>query len=180
MNTPQPAARSTFVTVLAWVLITFGGFAVFVALMQNVMINVMLPTLVANLPASGQATQVFPTGVFRVFGICWLLFASFMTYSAYALLKRRNWARRTFVVLFALGIAWNVLFVLGFGFGVGFAKFPTTGPAAVPPEMHMMMSAMAAMFGVFALVMSILYGWLIKRLRSASVKAEFSSVVAVT
>lgn len=172
--------QSTFVTVLAWIFVVFGGFGVFGALMQNVMINVMMPTFIKSQATAAQPVPAFPVGIFRVMGIFFLVLTSFVTYAAYALLKRRNWARRTFVVLFALGIVFNVVWAVGFGLGAGFSNFPTSGEHAAPPGMHTMLTVMATMFAVFALAVSILFGWLIKRLRSTSVKAEFSDGAVVT
>jgi len=180
MQNSASIPESTFVTVLAWIFIVFGGFGVFGSLMQNIMINLMMPAFFKSQAATDQPVPPFPIGIFRAFGIFFLLFVSFVTYAAYALLRRRNWARRTFVVLFALGIVVNVVWAIGFGLGAGFSSFPTTGENAAPPGMRAMFTAMAAMFAVFALAISFLFGWLIKRLRSTSVKAEFGNGAVVT
>ena len=96
-----------------------------------------------------------------------------MAYAAYAFLLRRNWARRTFILVFALSIAWCVLGFLAFALGFGLARFPTSGAGAVPADMRAMLNVMAVMSGLFALGICVLFGWLIKRLRSSSVRAEF-------
>jgi len=40
---PKPA-RSTFVTVLAWIFIVFAGFSSLVSLIQNIMVDLMFQT----------------------------------------------------------------------------------------------------------------------------------------
>jgi hypothetical protein len=175
MQDSTPASHSTFVTVLAWVFIICSGFGVFGALLQNIMINVMMPAIVKAQASSGQPTQVFPIGVFRVMGLLFLALSCFTLYAAWALLKRRNWARRTFIVLLSCGIGFNVLWALAFGAGVSFTHAPSTGANSIPPEMRALFSTMVGVFVVFALAMSVLYGWLIRRLCSATVKAEFTS-----
>jgi hypothetical protein len=174
MNDHAPTGQSTFVTVLAWVLIVLGGFSLFGALMQNVMINFVFPTMLSMQEPAGQPFPAFTMIIFRVVGLVFLCVSAFATYAAYALLKRRNWARQTFIVLFALGIAWNILGVLGFGIGFSLARFPTSGQEAVPFEMQAMFKGMVAMLAVSAVAMSVLFGWLITRLRSASIKVEFT------
>ena len=176
MNDHASAPQSTFVTVLAWVLIVLGGFSLFGALMQNVMINLVLPTMIATTTeSSAQPFPPFAMAIFRVVALIFLGVAALTTYAAFALLKRRNWARQTFIVLFALGIAWNVLGVVGFGLGFGLATFPTSGPQAVPYDMQAMFKGMVAVLTIFTVAMSVLFGWLIVRLRSPSIKAEFTA-----
>lgn len=174
MNTTGSASQSDFVTVLAWVMIVLNGSGVLVALLQNIMVNLVMPTLIGT--AQAHSAEAFSLTLFRVLALLFLCLSAFMTYAAYALLKRRNWARLTFIVVFVLSIAWIILSIAGFGLGFGLADFPTTGQGAVPREMRTMMNVMLVAFGIFALGMAVLCGWLIKRLRSSSVKAEFQRV----
>jgi uncharacterized protein (DUF486 family) len=172
VNVPAAAPQSTFVTVLAWLAICFNGLGAAIALMQNVMVNLLMPSMLANSPQA--ASAAFPLTVFRVFAILFLGFAAFMTYAGYALLRRRNWARQTFIVVCAVGIAWSALCLLMFALGFGFGRLPTTGPAAPPPEMKAMFTTMLVMTSMITVGMSVLFGWIIKRLRSPSVREEFS------
>jgi uncharacterized protein (DUF486 family) len=172
VNTTPAAPQSTFVTVLAWLAICLNGFGVAIALMQNVMVNFLMPTMIANSPQG--AAAAFPLSVFRVLALLFLAILAFMTYAGYGLLKRRNWARRTFVVVCALGIAWSALCMLMFALGFGLGRFPPSGPAAPPPNMKAVFTTVMVMTSVLTIGMCILFGWIIKRLRSATVRAEFS------
>lgn len=180
MNVPASAPQSTFVTTLAWTLITFNGFGVFWALMQNVIVIFVFPSMIATDTPTGQALQALPMTFFRVAGVLFLGFAVFMTYAAYALLKRRNWARRTFIVVFAVSIVCNILSAVVFGLGFGLAEFPAWDQAAVPPEFRALFTWIVAVLAILSVGMSVLFAWLIKRLRSPSVKAEFSDAAVVT
>ncbi len=43
MQEPSPQTRSDFVTTLAWIFIALAGFAVFISLLQNIMLNFFFP-----------------------------------------------------------------------------------------------------------------------------------------
>jgi hypothetical protein len=177
VNTAAAASQSTFVTVLAWLTIVLSGFATLVGLMQNVMLNFVMPGVIANAPNA--SANAFPLVAARAFLLAFLCFVAFMTYVGYALLKRRNWARRTLIVLCALGIAWAIFCILMFAFGFGLWRFPTAMPPGAPPGMDSAFKAMLVMTSVLSLGMCVLFGWIIKRLRSASVRAEFNDANAV-
>jgi hypothetical protein len=172
MNTQPSVRRSDFVTVLAWVLIAFNGFGVLGALLQNLMMNFVMPSVLAHAPAD-PALDDFPLTVFRVVSVLFLVFSAFTTYAAYALLQRRNWARQTFIVLFALSIAWNVLFGAVAVFGFGMTDFLGAGGSTAPPELRVLFKGMAVAFAIFAFAMAAVFVWLIKRLRSPAIRAEF-------
>ncbi len=171
MNVHVATPQSTFVTVLAWVLIVFNAMGVFGAIMQNVMINFFMPSMLPAVP--GQPGTAFPLTVFRVFALVFLGFAGFITYAGYGLLRRRNWARRTFIVVFGLGIAGCVLWFVGIGIALALGGLAGSGRTPMPAEMRGTFVAMMVMFGIFAVAWCVLLGWLIKRLRSPSVKSEF-------
>lgn len=106
MTVPKEAPQSTFVTVLAWMIIIFSAFAALVGVMQNIMVNFLMPAVIASSPVARGET--IPFALFRVFAFLLLVFAAFMAYCGYALLKRRNWARRVLIVVCGAGIAWGL------------------------------------------------------------------------
>jgi hypothetical protein len=121
----------------------------------------------------GQAETTFPFATFRVIALPFLAFAAFMTYAGYGLLRRRNWARRTFIVVFGLGIAASVLWFVGVGIALALGGLAGSGRAPMAADMRGPFVAMMVMFGIFATAWCVLLGWLVKRLRSPSVKSEF-------
>ena len=159
MNFPAPTTRSTLVSVLGWLAIAFGALGVLSTIVQVSFVRSVTETPLAGMdPALQEAASQSLTGA----AVLSIALCGFLMYAGYALWKRRNWARRTFVVLFALGIAANVIWVafsslfsslfaqLGAGFG-----------------------ALFIVFAIFALGVAALFAWFIKRLRSPAVKSEF-------
>lgn len=159
MNVTAPAARSTLVSVLGWIAIGFGALGVYSSVAQMVLFSSLAE---APIPNVDPALLEIASGTFRGMSVLSIALAGFLMYTGYALWKRRNWARRTFVVLFALGIVANVIWVaFSAMFGSLFAQF---GAA---------FGAIFVVFAVFALCVAALFAWFVKRLRSPAVKSEF-------
>jgi uncharacterized protein (DUF486 family) len=157
MNAAATAPQSSFVTGLAWTLIVFNALGVLVLLLQNVAINVAGPALLDGAAPAGTLA------LSRSVGIAFLAIAVFLTYAAYALLKRRNWARVTYVVALAIAIVSHVLSAFALGIGLDVAT------SQAPPGMENVMKTIVLLLG-----MCVVFVWLIRRLRSPEVKAEFT------
>jgi len=176
MNTPAVRRESTFVTVLAWVLIIFNAFSIFTALLQNLAINFLFPDMVDAQTAGDQSLPAVPMAVLRVLGAVLLGFAVFLTYAAYALLQRRDWARRLYIGAFALGIAFNVLCLALVGLAFGAAGLRGGAELdALPPELRSVFTGMLIAFAILAVGTSLLFAWLMKQLSTPAVKAEFGA-----
>jgi hypothetical protein len=176
------APRSSFVTVVAWIFIVLAGFTTFISVLQNIMINTMFPldelrTARASEPGMPPFFD-FIFGNIRLFFLAILVVSAVTCASAIGLLLRKNWARLVFIAILALGIAWNLGgLVLQQIMIDSMMKFPMTAGKSVPADfeagMQGMMIAIRVFSAVFALGFSVLYGWLIKRLISPSIVAEF-------
>jgi hypothetical protein len=180
-NSSQLRERSTFVTVLSWLLICFAALGVLGSLMQVVLVTLVMPSFPAlqqGVSAEPVAVQDFALTAMRVLVLVMFALALCVLFSAIALLKRKNWARRTFVVLFALGSAWNILVVVGVVAGLlsGFAV--PNPPGGMPQNMQTVFSTMFGVLGVFACAMAVLFAWIAIRLHSPLVKTEFIGVAA--
>lgn len=173
MNTPTPVPRSSFVTVLAWVMIAFGVLGVLMALLQFVLINMLLPgfTTGMSLPEPFGALSI---AFFRIAMLLSLAFSVFMAYSAWALLKRRNWARILFIVLFVFSAVMHVVAVVAFVFGFSLVGSLPAGNEFVPSEFLSVLRAMAIAFAIFLAAMAVGYVWLVRRLCSPAIAAEFT------
>src|SRR5690242_17763652 len=100
--------QSTFVTVVAWIFIVISGFGTVIAILQNVMVQTVFRD-----SGMAQAMQTPPPGTpplsaFMAMHLPWVFFAfllisTFTLISSVGLLKRRNWARLSFVGLMVLG-----------------------------------------------------------------------------
>ena len=174
--------RSSFVTVLAWIFIVLAGFATFISVLQNIMVNMMFP--LDQMRAARAASPGMPPMFdfmfdnIRLFFLAFLVVSATTCFSAIGLLHRRNWARLMFVGILALGIAWNLGgLVLQQVMLNSMMNFPAVAKQSVPPDfeadMKGMMIVMRIFSAVVALAFSVLFAWLIKRLLSPSVVAEF-------
>ena len=93
--------------------------------------------------------------------------------SAIALLKRKNWARIIFIVLLSAGIIFNVVgLILQFTMLSSINEF--TGGHTLPPEFQNMVNVMKIALAIMVIAISALFGFLIKKLCSPSIKAEFA------
>ena len=109
MSRMEAASRSGFVTALAWLFIVLGGFATLMGLLQNLMINLLLPIAVRE-----EGAKDPPWAAAFMFDYIHLIFLGFLAVSALTLaaaiglLLRRNWARLVFIGLMGFGILWNL------------------------------------------------------------------------
>jgi hypothetical protein len=173
----QDNEKSKFVTVIAWIFIVGSGFATFVSILQNIIVNLIFPTEIIREAFNDATAQEHIPSAFRflflnirtfLFGF-FVLSAATLT-SAIGLLRRRNWARILFVVMMCLGI----LLHAG-GVALHFSMFSAMPvPEEGMPDHFMIMVNIMKGFSVgLALGMSVLLGWIIKKLVSAKIRAEF-------
>ena len=111
----------------------------------------------------------------RLFFFAFLVLALTTLGSAVGLLRRRNGARRVFIAILALGILWNIggLFFQQTMMSEMQAFQPPGAPQDIQQQMRGMMAATQVFSAIFALGFSVLFGWIIKRLMSPGIVAEF-------
>jgi len=177
---PALAGPSTFVTVTAWIFIGLSVCSTLISTLQNVLLSVMLS------PEHGfpiQEAQQHMSPVFAfVFGHIRFYFLAFLIVSAstlcasIGLLLRHEWARIAFIGILVLGILWNIGgIVLQQWLMSSMLDFQNV--RAPPPElaatMQGMMIAIRVFSALFAIGVSVLFGWIIQKLRSPEIAAEF-------
>lgn len=158
-------------------MIAFGAFGVLMSLMQNLLLSLLAPSFDATM-ALPEPLPAFPLGFFRMAMLFSLGFAAFMTYAAWALLKRRNWARILFIVLFIVSVVTHVIVVVAIAFGASLMGALLTGDEFLTPEMQSVFRTMAITIAVFMLVMGVGYAWLAYRLGTPAIAAEFKDAAA--
>jgi hypothetical protein len=165
------------VTVVAWIFIILAGFAMVISVLQNIMINLMFPVEEMNEAMKEAEAENIPAPFRFLFSNVRLFFFGFLVASAttfasaIGLLKRRNWARIVFIVVMSLGIAWML-----FGVAMQFTMFPSG--AEIPDDefasrFNLMFNIMRAFMLIMATGFCFLFGWIIRRLISPPIKAEF-------
>ena len=161
-----PAPQSSFVTVLAWLTLVMGVLGVVSALLQGLLATTALPTLQAEY--GGAVTRLLSN-----LTVISLALSLFSVWVGLRLLQRREWARCAMVALLAIGL---VLAVVGAIACLG-ALFTVEGvvlsQAGLPEELFPLFRAMLAVLAAGALIIVGVHAWLIVRLRSAGIRAEF-------
>ena len=170
--------RSNFVTPLSWIFIALSGFATFISIAQNIMIGFMFDhsfmNEIQNAPGSENIPAFFRFMILniRLFFLAFLIVSSTTLVSSIGLLKRKNWGRIVFMIIMGLGIAWTA-----FGVFMQFTMFPQMmngiADTAGADRFRMMYTVMRVFSLVFAAALCCLFGWIIKKLSSKTIKSEF-------
>jgi hypothetical protein len=177
-----PAERSEFVTVVAWIFIGLSGLATLMSVAQYFMVGMMM-SLGAMQDAMNDAQTrgdvppmaAFMFGHFRQLIGAFFLLSLITLVVSIGLLKRWNWARLVFIGLMALGILSNVASLLLQRMMLGgMPMLPPDMPADFRAQFESMMAAMQMVGVIIAIGFCVLYGWIIVRLMSATVRSEFS------
>ena len=160
------AEQSTFVTVIGCISMGLGVLGLLGGLAQAVMMPMVIQVL-----ESGKELA-FVAGFFRQTMWASLVFnfvvSAFLTWSSWALIQRQNWARIAFVVMAAIGALVGLLFA-------SVMLFATFGAAA--QETAPMRGTLIALLAL-ALVHLGVSVWVMMRLTSAPIRAEFDAVRA--
>ncbi len=170
----QIPQRSTFVTVLAWIFIVIAGIGTFISILQNIMLYKMFTSEEINKAMQQPDLDQMPTFVqfmlshIESFFLAFLIVVTVTFISAIALLKRKNWARIVFIVIMSLGIIWNIFAII-----MQYIMFASPPIETIPPEFESMMTIMKIATLIMATTFCVLFGWIIKKLSSAKIKAEF-------
>ncbi len=176
-------AKSTFVTVVAWIFIALEGMAAFITLIQYVVFGMVFPLNefregMAKAQGEGRFPQAFAWVFehFRPMLLVLFVYALLKLIMAIGLLKRRNWARLFFIGILALGIAWSFAGIaLQQYFLSSMFTFPV--PPNAPKDFNAAMEGativMRVFSAIFAIAFAVLYAWMIKKLMSPEIVAEF-------
>lgn len=182
--------QSSFVTVIAWLFIAFSSFGTLISILQNVMFTMMprhqfdralQDTTFTRGMTSG---SVWAFSHFQLIAAVVLVLTLSLLAASVGLLRRREWARRLFIALLALAVVYGVamLFEQHSMFASLNGSFPApAGSATLKDSMYRASAARMERFvHLFEVVMvamnlavSALFGWIIYKLMSPAIRAEF-------
>lgn len=163
--------RSIIVTVVAWIFIVFSALALLeFVLFGFIPFSTLFPGQIPAGPNQPNPALVasFMRGVMLVFALitAWVLLSSI------GLLRRKNWARISFIVILILGIVSSALYVLIGALGAfAVRRFPAN--ASTPADVQAMMPDMMSFMAVMGLIFIGLYSWILLKLLSARICEEF-------
>jgi len=167
--TPRDSARSEFVTRLSWALVVITGvLALFSISTQVLDFRSFDPTTAPGVRSAADA-EIMGNLNWALLVIMLMLWV-FLLYASWSLGRRRDWARKAILVVFAFlvfALGWNtilsVLFILG-------AMEPSfLQPGFSKPAAYFVFTTAALVFGLG----SLLCWWIVRRLRSKEVLLEF-------
>ena len=179
---PVAASGSTFVTVLAWIAIVGSALMTVISTMQVVVVFAFFPKdfgarLGANPLLEGMPEPLrflFTHPHYMVFAF-WGVAAATLV-AAIGLLRRRNWARLYFIALLIASIAWQLLGLwLQRHFDAAVRSSLKGLPADAASQFATFHQVFAIVMDVFLVALSVLFAWIIYRLLSPSIKAEFGA-----
>ena len=188
-NPPFPssapvAPQSGFVTTVAWIFIVLAGFATFISLLQNVMLAFMPHDVFNQALQDTTFTRAMPSAPrfmfahFHAMIVAFFVICAATLLSAIGLLRRRNWARLVFIGLLAFGVVYNIVGLvfqqaMVSSFNAPFAADSAFGAAG--HQFQQMLLAMRVVMVVFELGFAALFVWIIVKLVSPPIRAEFTS-----
>jgi len=186
----QVPVRSSFVTVVAWIFIVLSGFGTLMTAMQNLMFSSMPFDEFGTAFRDSTAVHVPATARFmfshmRLIFLVGFLLALLMLVSSIGLLRRRNWARLVFMGML---VCWILYMLAGVFIQQSFmSSFNTSFNASATQDSVFRANAdrfqsMFATMRVFAIVFSLgiagVLGWIVVKLSSARIRAEFADTAA--
>ena len=175
--------RSMFVSVVAWIFIALDGITSFILLIQNIVFNTIFPfdqmrAGMAKAQNMGRLPPYF-TWVFehiRPILVVALIYTLTKLVAAIGLLNRQNWARLLFIGILAFGIAWSVVGIVLQQFmmsSMPMMPLPPNAPKDFEAIMQGMLIVIRVFSAIFAIGAAVLYAWMIKKLMSPAIMAEF-------
>ena len=172
MELNERSTPSIFVTVVAWVFIVFSALVLLMSIAQNIMLSFM-PTF----PQSPDAG--FFENNFRALFLVPLVLSIVVLVISIGLLKRREWARKSFVGFLALCVLYlfaSCLLLLLMWPDA--STIPQDAPREFQETARQMQSAQLAMsvtMAVFAVATSGIFVWIINKLIEPAICDEFES-----
>ena len=164
----MPSKNASFINTLAWLLIIISGFGLLISLLQNLMVY-LIPGFTEPMNSSN------PDGLDYLFSHIKLIVGFFglavlCTFiSSIGLLKRKNWARISLIYLFAFWMLWTIITPTAQWF-----YFFEGAPLSFSFTFEDLLSiVLTAFLAIIVIGLVFLFGWLIKKLSSQPIKAEF-------
>lgn len=181
-GTERPSG--SFVTVLAWISIALALLGLLYGLMQTVMGLVLPDDFYLRMlnPYGGEPPRLPPlmhwmyTNTLSMGVLMFVLSAVFLWVS-WGVLKRREWGRKGFIAVLVLGTLWQFACIFALPQFIEGMLAVQAGALpqgqTMPPELEGFMTAAMLMGGAVAVVFAALHLWIVWKLCTPAVRAEF-------
>ncbi len=187
MTQPQPSAtaaapKSTFVTVTAWIFIIASAWTVFVSLSQLWIFGsaqgpfeaMFRDTTFTALPPSGAKFLI--RHLLQLMTLALLTLSVVTLVSSVGLLRRRNWARLLFITVMTVGVCYLAAFLFRQWWTSPESQSPLaqiSQAQATQEQWRSTFHAMRVFVGIQGAAVAGLLAWVIARLCSRRIQAEF-------
>ena len=179
MNKPRmKGKKSSFVNAIAWMSMIFSALVFFSAFLQTLIIYTVLTReqiikAFSDPQISGQMPELFIIVLSNLHIIApfFMLISILFFVVSLGLLNRKNWARVIFIVFLLLGIMLSVLaLIYQHKYMPAFPDLYGDLPGIDPEDII----KSAKIFNIILnIVHVVLFGWIVKKLSSVDIKAEF-------
>jgi energy-converting hydrogenase Eha subunit C len=173
-----PVPRSTFITVLGWVGIAIAGGYGLTLILQFAVMQFFLGSGRVPTPDPDEFAAISPmigwfVRNFRLYLISMIAICMGGVVASIGLLRRRPWGRVTTIAMMVIGIVWSIVSVV-----IAEMAVPNVPPDPNVPGGVATMFALATWgariaSALLALVSVLVFGWLIHKLRTPAIRAEF-------
>lgn len=169
--------QSKFVTLVAWIGILFSAVSTAIGALENALVWLFVPLDAFEAEMTRQLPGL-PLPILRSFHWIVLAFwiASLVTLVAsVGLLRRREWARIAFIVLLAASALATIVLTVGESAMMD-ALFADAG--ALPDDVQRAKAIVTILMWLLNVVIVVAHGWMIWKLLSPSIRAEFASTAS--
>ncbi|MET0717893.1 MAG: hypothetical protein ABWY48_11870 [Pseudoxanthomonas sp.] len=190
MSVPPPIPANgrpgnSFVTVLAWVSMALALLGVVYGLLQT-LTGLFMPQdyyLRMLNPYGGELPRLPPLLEWiyahtLLMGVLTTALSAVFAWVSWGMLKRAEWGRRGFIALLVLGALWQFACVLAIPQLIEGTLAIQAGALpqgqSLPPEFESIMAAMMMVGAAVALLFAGLHGWLVWKLCTPAIRAEFA------
>jgi hypothetical protein len=186
MTQPQPSptaavTESTFITVIAWIFIIGGAISVFISISSFFIVGptqeaLFRDTAFTALPPGG--TKFLIGHTLELIALAMLTLSVVTLVSSVGLLRRRNWARLLLIAMLGIGAVYLIanLFLqpwLESRLPLPSAQNPQD--RAFQEQWQSTVHTMRVSRGILSVAVAALLAWVIARLSSRRIRAEFHS-----
>jgi hypothetical protein len=167
--------KSIFVDVLGWIMIILSAGALIISIGQNIIINFVFNDNTFA-PGMSNGTDGLASSIFQNMRIILAVFALIILYAliiSIAFLKRKEWGRVGLILLFGLIIMYNVASLI-----MQWTIINNVETESPPfnSDFEKMATAIKAFTAILVIGLSVLLGWLIKKISSKKIAAEFKVI----
>lgn len=174
--------RAQAVTLLAWVFIILAALMTLIGATQNILLHWLYPQFLSELTTS--LYNAPPMARFMAAHLEWLvglftLLSATLFIAAIGVLRRYDWARRLFIGLLIVGLAWKVINLVLMIFFIADLPLARTTAFNSAAEVETFQTLMIGFNALLTVGLAVALIWISRYLSLPKVTVEFGSLASV-